>query len=88
MRIFLITIITLIIIVGCLNSKRNDMPYLTDKKEVKSTIIALEREALKHWNKGNPDYYLKLYSSDMPYFDPFLKRSLLDMNKWKTIIIA
>jgi len=33
-------------------------------------IIGLERTALEHWGKGDPDGYLSIMASDISYFDP------------------
>ena len=40
------------------------------KESIKATIIALEKQALELWNKGNPDGFLELSSDDVIYFDP------------------
>jgi len=39
-------------------------------RELKSTIIALEKEALKQWNQGNPDAFIELSAEDVVYIDP------------------
>ena len=41
-----------------------------EKKEMSETIIALSKNAMEAWLKGNPTPYLKLYSKDFTYFDP------------------
>ena len=44
--------------------------------EIRKTIIALEREALDRWAKGDPDGFIELSSPDVAYFDPFIDRRL------------
>jgi ketosteroid isomerase-like protein len=34
------------------------------------TIIALERSAIDHWGKGDPQGFLETYAPDVSYFDP------------------
>lgn len=55
---------------GCTN-------FPSDTKEVKATIIALEKQALEQWNNGNPDGFIELSSEDVVYFDPVLKKQLV-----------
>ncbi len=38
--------------------------------DIKTTIIALEKQALELWNNGNPDGFIELSSDDVVYFDP------------------
>ncbi len=40
------------------------------------TIIALERQALDRWGRGDPQGFLETYASDVTYFDPFQARRL------------
>lgn len=42
----------------------------SDNNDIEVMIIALEKQALELWNKGNPDGFLELYSDDVVYFDP------------------
>jgi len=42
----------------------------SNNEDIKTTIIALEKQALKLWNNGNPDGFLELSSDDVVYFDP------------------
>lgn len=42
-------------------------------EEIKTLIIALEKQALELWNNGNPDGFLELSSYDIVYFDPALE---------------
>ncbi len=44
--------------------------------EIRKTIIDLERNALDHWAKGDPDGFIELSSPDVAYFDPFIDRRL------------
>jgi ketosteroid isomerase-like protein len=39
-------------------------------------IVALERTALDHWGRGDPDAYLELSAEDVTYFDPFVETRL------------
>ncbi|MCL1973839.1 MAG: nuclear transport factor 2 family protein [Bacteroidetes bacterium] len=55
---------------GCTLSSSNNEP-------VKATIIALEEEALREWNNGNPDGFIALSSDDVVYFDPTLENQLV-----------
>ncbi|MCD8471890.1 MAG: nuclear transport factor 2 family protein [Parabacteroides chartae] len=41
-----------------------------DKRSISETIIALEKEAMQAWIKGDPTPFLELYSKDFSYFDP------------------
>ena len=43
---------------------------LTNSDTVTETIIALERQALEHWNRGDVEGQLKFYAEDVTYFDP------------------
>ena len=45
----------------------------SNNEDVKAAIIALETQALKLWNNGNPDGFIALSSDDVVYFDPELK---------------
>ncbi len=45
-------------------------------EDVKATIIALEKQALELWNKGNPDGFLDLSVDDVVYFDPVFESKL------------
>ena len=51
---------------GCSNKKVSNM----NEENLATTIIAMEREALEKWLKGNPTGYLNLYTEDFTYFDP------------------
>jgi ketosteroid isomerase-like protein len=39
--------------------------------DVADHLIALERSALDRWIQADPDGYLRLYTTDATYFDPF-----------------
>lgn len=45
--------------------------------EIKTTIIALEKQALEQWNNGNPDGFLELSSDDVVYFDPVYEKKFV-----------
>jgi len=38
------------------------------------TIIAIERQALDRWGRGDPQGFLETYAPDVTYFDPFQPR--------------
>lgn len=52
------------------------MTGYTSNEDVKSTIIALEEQALKLWNNGNPDGFIELSSDDVVYIDPAFENKL------------
>jgi hypothetical protein bfra3_15523 len=52
------------------------MPGYTNNEDIKSTIIALEEQALKLWNNGNPDGFIELSSDDVVYIDPAFENKL------------
>lgn len=69
MKQFKYLIILVIMMGGCTNVSSND-------EDVKSKIIALEREALELWNNGNPDGFLNLSADDVTYIDPLLEQKM------------
>ncbi|MCK4752663.1 MAG: nuclear transport factor 2 family protein [Planctomycetes bacterium] len=44
-------------------------PDKTDTAKITDRIIAIETEALKSWNNGDPSGYLKIYAEEITYFD-------------------
>ncbi len=42
----------------------------TNADTVAEIIIALERQALDHWNRGDVEEQLRFYAEDVTYFDP------------------
>jgi ketosteroid isomerase-like protein len=42
----------------------------TNTDTVAEIIIALERQALNHWNRGDVEGQLRFYAEDVTYFDP------------------
>ena len=42
----------------------------TNTDTVAGIIIALERQALDHWNRGDVEGQLRFYAEDVTYFDP------------------
>lgn len=48
----------------------------SNNEDIKSTIIALEEQALKLWNNGNPDGFIELSSDDVVYIDPAFENKL------------
>ncbi len=75
------TVIPLMLIIGCSRDSKNDD---SDKKNIETMIIALEKAALEEWNKGNPDAYLAIYAEDITYFDPFQERRINGLDKMRT----
>ncbi len=55
------------------------------EKNVKQTIIDLEKAALEEWNRGNPTPFLNLYSEDITYFDPVQERRIDGWSKMKDL---
>jgi predicted GH43/DUF377 family glycosyl hydrolase len=53
-----------------------DEPVLPEKDDIAKKIIAMEREALDRWGKGDPDGFLEISAEDVVYFDPFQERRL------------
>lgn len=47
-----------------------------NEEDRKATIIALEKQALELWNKGNPDGFIELSSQNVVYADPALRNKL------------
>lgn len=45
-------------------------------ENIKTAIIALEKQALELWNNGNPDGFLRLSSDDVIYIDPSFEHKL------------
>lgn len=45
-----------------------------ENENIAAKIIALEEQALKIWNTGNPDGFLDLSSDDVIYFDPVVEK--------------
>ena len=41
---------------------------------VASEVIAVERQALERWAKGDPDGFLSIYADDVTYFSPTEER--------------
>lgn len=48
----------------------------SNKENVTSAIIALEKKALEQWNAGNPDGFIELSSDDVVYVDPAFEYKL------------
>ena len=44
-----------------------------DTRTTSDQILALEREALDRWGRGDPNGFLELYGADVSYFDPSTK---------------
>ncbi|MDU1889355.1 MAG: nuclear transport factor 2 family protein [Dysgonomonas sp.] len=55
-----------------------------DEEKIKELIIKMEVAALEEWNKGNPSEYLKIYSPDITYFDPFQEARIDGLDKMTT----
>ena len=56
-----------------------------DKRSISETIIALEKEAMQAWIKGDPTPFLELYSKDFSYFDPDQQLRLDGFDKIKEL---
>jgi ketosteroid isomerase-like protein len=39
-------------------------------------VIALERQALERWSKGDPSGFLQITAPDVVYFDPFIDQRI------------
>jgi ketosteroid isomerase-like protein len=52
------------------------MTEFTSNEDIKTTIIALEKQALELWNNGNPDGFIELSSNDVIYMDPAFENKL------------
>ncbi len=55
----------------------------SDKENIATTIIALEKAALEEWNKGNPSAYLDIYAEGITYFDPFQEKRIDGLDKMR-----
>ncbi len=55
----------------------------TTNTNISETIIALEKEALKKWNLGDPSGYLDLSADDVTYFDPSIEQRLDGLDNLK-----
>lgn len=44
--------------------------------DLTSHLVALEREALERWCKGDPSGFLEISAADVVYFDPFVDRRI------------
>ena len=47
-----------------------------DNGDIKTAIIALEKQALELWNDGNPDGFIDLSADDVVYLDPAFTNKL------------
>jgi ketosteroid isomerase-like protein len=45
-------------------------------QDIPSTIIAMERQALDRWSKGDPGGFLEICAPDVVYFDPYRERRI------------
>lgn len=48
----------------------------SNSEDLKVFILSLEEQALKLWNRGNPDGFIELSSDDVVYIDPAFKNKL------------
>ena len=48
----------------------------SNSEDLKAFILSLEEQALKLWNRGNPDGFIELSSDDVVYIDPAFKNKL------------
>ncbi len=49
---------------------------MTEDQDVVQTIVALERNALERWGRGDPSGFLEISAEDVVYFDPYQERRL------------
>jgi ketosteroid isomerase-like protein len=49
------------------------------------TFVALERNALDRWGRGDPQGFLETYAPDVAYFDPFQPRRLDGLDTMKAL---
>lgn len=52
------------------------MAHLKSSEDIKTEIIALEKQALELWNNGNPDGFIDLSADDVVYIDPAFDNKL------------
>ena len=50
----------------------------TESDSIAETIVALERESLECWNKGDIDGTVEHYAEDVTYFDPATPESICE----------
>ena len=60
----------------------------SNSEDLKAFILSLEEQALKLWNRGNPDGFIELSSDDVVYIDPAFKNNWKVKRLWKSIITA
>jgi ketosteroid isomerase-like protein len=48
---------------------------------ITKAIIALEKEALDRWGKGDPSGFLEISAEDVCYFDPFIEKRIDGKNQ-------
>ncbi|WP_374046824.1 DUF4440 domain-containing protein [uncultured Alistipes sp.] len=46
------------------------------EKEIETTVVNLEKQALELWNNGNPDGFIELSADDVVYMDPAFENKL------------
>lgn len=49
------------------------------------TVIALERQALDRWGRGDPGGYLEIYAPEVTYFDPQRERRVDGLDALKAL---
>lgn len=64
-KLFL-SIFVVIILTGC---KQDELKV--DEKEISEKIIAIEKNALDRWGKGDPWGYLEIFAPEVTYYNPF-----------------
>lgn len=53
--------------------------------DVAKTLIAMERDALSRWGKGDPDGFLDISLPEVTYFDPFVEKRLDGLDALRTL---
>ncbi len=51
----------------------------SNSEDLKAFILSLEEQALKLWNRGNPDGFIELLSDDVEK----IKLGINSIDKWK-----
>ncbi len=49
---------------------------MSQKSDIATRIIAMERAALDRWGNGDPSGFLEICDPEVVYFDPFLEKRL------------
>ncbi len=44
--------------------------------DVETTLIDMEKAALRRWGNGDPSGFLEITAEDVVYFDPYVERRI------------